>query len=274
MNAEVSGDTRAAPDQRRFWLVSYYPVQASTGSLLGLGIVVTDVAERQRAEESLRQTRDELERRMLERTADLVEANAHLRREMAERQQAEAQLRLQQETLYQREKLAAMGSLMASVAHELNNPLSIVMMQADLLREESRYGPLMEHARAITQAAERCMRTVQHFLTLARQHPPERRAVDLNKVMEDAIDLLVYALRTDNIELELELAHNLPTLSADPHQLQQVVVNLVTNAHQALRDVPPPPQAQHALRPRAHLSSLRCGRYRAGDPARPSGPHL
>ncbi len=257
LNAEVSGETRAAPGQRRYWLVSYYPVRASTGALLGLGIVVTDITERQRAEETLRQTRDELERRVQERTADLVEVNAHLRREMAERQQAEAQLRLQQETLYQREKLAAMGSLLASVAHELNNPLSIVMMQADLLREESRHGPLMEHARAITQAAERCMRIVQHFLTLARQHPPERRAIDLNKVMEDAIELLAYALRADNIELELELAHNLPTLSADPYQLQQVVVNLVTNAHQALRDVPPPRRLRLSTRSDRERTFLR-----------------
>jgi PAS domain S-box-containing protein len=240
LNAEVSGETRAAPGQRRHWLVSYYPVFTSTRSLLGLGIVVTDISVRQRVEETLRQARDDLERRVQERTADLVEANARLLQEMAERQQAEAQLRQQQETLHQREKLAAMGSLLASVAHELNNPLSIVMMQADLLREESGNGPMTDQARAITQAVERCMRIVQHFLTLARQHPPERRPVHLNTIMEEAIELLAYALRVDNIEVDLRLAHDLPALSADRYQLQQVVVNLVTNAHQALREVPTP----------------------------------
>lgn len=242
LNAEVSGETRAAPGQRRHWLVNYYPVFTSTRSLLGLGIVVTDITERQRIEETLRQARDELERRVQERTAELVEANTRLLRETAERQQAEAQLRLQQETLHQREKLAAIGSLLASVAHELNNPLSIVMTQADLLREQSGDGPLIEHARAITQAVEDCMRIVQQFLTLGRQHPPERRPVHLNTMVEEALDLLAYALRVDNIEVDLQLTPDLPTLSADRHQLQQVVVNLVVNAHQALRDAPPPRQ--------------------------------
>jgi signal transduction histidine kinase len=80
--------------------------------------------------------------------------------------------------------------LLASVAYELNNPLSIVMMQADLLREESDNSPLTERARSITHAVERCMRIVQHFLTLARQHPPERCPVHLNTIMEEAIELL------------------------------------------------------------------------------------
>ena len=199
-----------------------------------------EIAERKRAEEALRHARDELERRVQERTAALGQAVDDLRREIAERQQAEAQLRHQEEVLYQREKLAAMGSLLASVAHELNNPLSVVMMQADVLREEIREGPLAEQAKAITQSAERCVRIVHNFLTLARQHPPERRPVALNTVVQDAVELLAYALRVDNIEVALQLAPELPTLGADPHQMHQVVVNLLTNAHQALRETPPP----------------------------------
>jgi C4-dicarboxylate-specific signal transduction histidine kinase len=130
-------------------------------------------------EEALRRVRDGLEQRVRERTAELTHANDRLRQEMAERQKAEAQLLLQQEMLFQYEKLAAMGSLLASVAHELHNPLSIVMMQEDLLREELQNGPLTEQAQAITQSAERCARIVRNFLTLARQHPPERQCVDL-----------------------------------------------------------------------------------------------
>jgi CheY-like chemotaxis protein len=99
---------------------------------------------------------------------------------------------------------------------------------------------LTAHAKAISQAVERCMRIVQNFLTLARRHPPERRAVDLNRVVKEALELLAYALGVDNIDVDLQLAHDLPTLLVDPYQLQQVVVNLVTNAHQALRDIPVP----------------------------------
>ena len=145
-------------------------------------------------EEALRRARDELEQRVHERTAELTRANERLRREMAERQQAEAQLRQQQEMLFQHEKLAAMGSLLASVAHELHNPLSIVMMQADLLREELQDGPMTDQAQAITQSAERCARIVRNFLTLARQHPPERQWVDPNRVVQEAVELLAYAL--------------------------------------------------------------------------------
>jgi signal transduction histidine kinase/ActR/RegA family two-component response regulator len=150
--------------------------------------------------------------------------------------QAEVQVQRQQETLYQQEKLAAMGFLLASVAHELNNPLSIVMMQADLLREELGEPPLVERVAELNQSAERCVRIVRNFLTLARQNPPQRTAVQLNAVIDEVLVLLAYALRVDNIDVHQRLAPDLPTLWADPHQLHQVVVNLVTNAQQALRE--------------------------------------
>jgi PAS domain S-box-containing protein len=100
-NLEISGETRAAPGEQRHWLVSYYPVRTQEGHLLGIGTVATDITERQQAEEALSQARDELERRVQERTAELMQANDILRREMVKRQQAEAQLRRQQEALAQ-----------------------------------------------------------------------------------------------------------------------------------------------------------------------------
>jgi signal transduction histidine kinase/DNA-binding response OmpR family regulator len=155
---------------------------------------------------------------------------------VVERQHAAAQYQLQQEALYQSEKLAAMGSLLSGVAHELNNPLAVVLMHADLLREELVHSPLLELVDEVTQAAERCKRLVHAFLTLARQHTPERTAVSLNSLVTDTVELLAYALRVDNIIVHLELAEQLPLLWADTHQIQQVITSLITNAHQALRE--------------------------------------
>src|SRR5437016_7041681 len=145
-----------------------------------------------------------------------------------------------------------MGTMLASVAHELNNPLAVIMMEADLLQEEGQSpAPTQSRQRqdddvqaeplkAMMQAAERCMRIVRNFLTLARQHPPERQNVVLNTVVQGAMELLVYGLQVDTITVDWQLASALPLLWADPHQLHQVIVNLVTNAHHALRAMPLP----------------------------------
>ena len=223
-----------------------FPSDAPFTSVL---VSLTDITIRKQAEEALRGFTATLAQQVAARTTEaearaqeLAQVNAALREEMATRQQAEARLRQQQDTLLQREKLAAMGTLLASVAHELNNPLAVILMQADLLRADAGHGPLAEYATDITEAATRCERLVRQFLTLARQHVPERTTVDLHALITDTLELLAPALRVDTITVDLRLATDLPHLWADPHQLQQVLVNLVTNAQQALREVEGPRQ--------------------------------
>ncbi|MBI2467222.1 MAG: response regulator [Candidatus Rokubacteria bacterium] len=179
---------------------------------------------------------------------------------------AEEALQRQRETLYQREKLAAMGSLLAGVAHELNNPLSVVIGRTGLLRKRLGEGPVAIHADKIAQAAERCVRIVKNFLALARERPPERQEVDLNPVVEEALELLAYTLRVDDIEVRFEPADDLPRLWADPHQLHQVVVNLVTNAHHAMRGTPPPRRITLATRFDRDRVSLRVADTGPGVP--------
>ncbi len=152
-------------------------------------------------------------------------------RDITERKRTEDALR-------QTEKLAAMSSLLAGVAHELNNPLAVVAGQAELFRRGAGSGPLLERARKITTAADRCVRVVRNFLSLARQHRPERQATSLNQVVQEAVELLAYSLRVDNVVVNHDLTADLPQLWADPHQLHQVVLNLVTNAHHAMRGRP------------------------------------
>ncbi len=161
-------------------------------------------------------------------------------RTRAERQRMEGELERQRETRYQSDKLAALGQLLAGVAHELNNPLSVVTGRAAMLHRKLDGQPLAQDVEKIEQAAHRCARIVRNFLALARQHAPERREVDVNQVVRDAVELLAYHLRLDNIDVTLDLADPLPVMWADPHQLHQVVINLVTNANHAMRQTPSP----------------------------------
>ncbi len=143
----------------------------------------------------------------------------------------------QQAALAQTEKLAAMGSLLAGVAHELNNPLTVVTGNAALLLQRPLGEKDAERARRILSAGERCARIVKNFLALARRRPPERFAVKLNDVVSEALELLAHPLRAHDVAVELDLAPDLPPVWADGHRLHQVVVNLVANAEQALRGV-------------------------------------
>jgi two-component system NtrC family sensor kinase len=155
-------------------------------------------------------------------------------RDVSERRRIEDELARQQATRLQTDKLADMGTLLAGVAHELNNPLTVVTGYSSILRETLGDGPSRDRLDRIVSAAERCVRIVRNFLALARQHPPERRQVRPNQIVREAVEMLAYPLRVDNVEVRLELADDLPTLWADPHQLHQVVVNLITNAHHAM----------------------------------------
>jgi len=154
--------------------------------------------------------------------------------DLSERQSAHGEIERQREALRQSEKLTAMGSLLAGVAHELNNPLSIVMGRAALLAEKLGEHPLASDAQRIHEAAERCGRIVRTFLNMARSRPANRSEVSINDLATAAIDMLAYVLRSHGIHVTLELLPSLPAVKADADQIGQIVLNLIVNAQQAL----------------------------------------
>ncbi len=154
--------------------------------------------------------------------------------DLSERETARDEIERQREALRQSEKLTAMGSLLAGVAHELNNPLSIVMGRAALLAEKMGGSPLAADAQRIHEAAERCGRIVRTFLNMARSRPANRSEVALNDLATAAVDMLAYVLRSHGIAVTLDLLPGLPPVKADADQVGQIVLNLIVNAQQAL----------------------------------------
>jgi PAS domain S-box-containing protein len=153
--------------------------------------------------------------------------------DISERKRVNAEIERQREALRQSEKLTAMGSLLAGVAHELNNPLAILMGRATLLENKASDDAIRSDAQRIREAAERCGRIVKTFLNMARSQGGERRLVQLNDMVRGAVDLMAYALRTSGVEVTLTLAANLPEVHADGDQLGQIILNLLVNAQQA-----------------------------------------
>jgi PAS domain S-box-containing protein len=154
-----------------------------------------------------------------------------------ETRQAYDNLRRTQERLLHSEKMAAVGQLISGVAHELNNPLTAILGYSQLLTASADVGPQgIEYTDKLYKQAQRTHRIVQNLLSFARQHKPERVAVQLNQILEDTLALRDYDLRMKNIRVHLELAPDLPVTAADPHQLQQVFLNMVNNAVDAVLD--------------------------------------
>ena len=156
--------------------------------------------------------------------------------DLTERKKAEAQIAKQKEELQQSEKMAALGGLLAGVAHELNNPLSVVVGQATLLIEGSQDSKIVTRGEKIFKAADRCARIVKSFLALARRKPPERKHLDINSIINNSLELLAYQFKNDNIQLELSLAPSLPEVDGDGDQLTQVFTNLAMNSMQAMQE--------------------------------------
>ena len=143
-----------------------------------------------------------------------------------------------EEQLIQAEKLAAMGQMLAGVAHELNNPLTAILGVTELLRErENLEDPTRRQLELTHRQARRAARIVQNLLEFSRPASPQKKPLDLNSIVDRTLQLHEHSLRRSNVEVDIRPVLDLPGVVGDANQLIQVFLNLVTNAEQAIREV-------------------------------------
>jgi two-component system NtrC family sensor kinase len=158
--------------------------------------------------------------------------------DITERKRVEAELQRQRDTLYQTEKLAALGTLSAGIAHEMNNPLGIITSRIEvmLLDAEQQNLPtqVLEDLQVLHRATQRVARIATNLRSFARQSPREHTRVDLNAVVAETLLLMQKPLEVDGITLITSLDPGLRPILGDANTLQQVLLNLVTNAREAM----------------------------------------
>jgi len=197
---------------------------------------------RKEAEAALQQARDQLQIRVDERTAELRQSNEQLLAEMAERKRAEEAYYEAQAELATVSRRSALGTLAASISHEVNQPLAAVVTNADAcsiwLASDP---PNLEEARAavdsIAREGTRASEVIRRIRAMFTKATLERTSMQINELISEAVALMQSELQRNQVALTTELADNLPTTTGDRVQLQQVIVNLVRNAIEAMSSV-------------------------------------
>lgn len=200
------------------------------------------ISWRKQIEESLRQSRDELEARVEERTAELKSANDALLNQMAEQRRTEEALQVARTELARVVRITTIGELAASIAHEVNQPLAAVVANADAcVAWLARDNPDLVEARAAaertTQGATRASEVIGRIRSLINKTAPERERVQINEIIGEVVALAHRQASKNEVSVLTELAPDLPSALGDRIQLQQVILNLMLNGIEAMSGV-------------------------------------
>ncbi len=155
-------------------------------------------------------------------------------RDVSERKKLDDQSRDLYQQLLQAEKMAALGQTISGVAHELNNPLATILSWSERLAERPLDEGTKRGVEVILGEAERAARIVRSLLTFARKRQSTRHLIDINTVVRETLSLRAYEQRVSNVVVIEALAGGLPQVLVDPHQIQQVLLNLIINAEHAM----------------------------------------